>query len=147
MFVATAEQQVQRAIGEADRILFLLDARDGLTGSDEAERGRFEADESDRLVRVSRIYALALQLFEGDDQAALDWLSGEQVGLGGAKPFDLVGSEIGAREVVGDHPTRADDRGSGELQDVGLAGEPVRVDERSGGGSWGQVTLPAGRPD
>jgi GTP-binding protein len=33
---ALMEQQVQLAIGEADRILFLLDARDGLTGGDES---------------------------------------------------------------------------------------------------------------
>ena len=63
------------------------------------QAGRLEPDESDRLVRVSRIFAMALQLHEGDYPAAREWLAGEQVGLGGSRPLDLAGSEVGAREV------------------------------------------------
>jgi putative toxin-antitoxin system antitoxin component (TIGR02293 family) len=61
--------------------------------------GRLEPDESDRLVRLARIFAMALELFEGDVAAARDWLGRKQIGLGGAAPFDLMGSEVGAREV------------------------------------------------
>ena len=63
------------------------------------EAGRLEPDESDRLVRLSRIFGLALQLFEGDDESAREWLGRKQIGLGGARPIDLVSSEVGAREV------------------------------------------------
>lgn len=61
--------------------------------------GRFNPDESDRLVRLSRIYGKAIELFEGDEIAARAWLGKKQQGLGGTVPFDLVKSEVGAREV------------------------------------------------
>ncbi len=61
--------------------------------------GRFRPDESDRLVRLSRIYGKALELFEGDEIAARVWLGRKQLGLGGAVPFELLKSEVGAREV------------------------------------------------
>ena len=37
--------------------------------------GRFHQDESDRLVRASRIFGRAITLFEGDRDAAKHWLS------------------------------------------------------------------------
>jgi len=60
---------------------------------------RMEPDESDRLVRLSRVFGKAVELFEGDDASARDWLTRSQVGLGSKRPLDLLGSEVGAREV------------------------------------------------
>ncbi len=61
--------------------------------------GRFHQDESDRLVRASRIFAHALSLFEGDRDAAKHWLSEPQKALGGAIPLSLARTEVGALEV------------------------------------------------
>ena len=61
--------------------------------------GRFSPNESDRLLRVARIFGKALELFDGDRDAAIDWLTARQVGLGGTIPFQLARSETGAREV------------------------------------------------
>jgi len=61
--------------------------------------GRFHQDESDRLVRASRIFGRALSLFEGDRDAARRWLSEPQRGLGGEVPLTLVRTEVGALEV------------------------------------------------
>ena len=61
--------------------------------------GRLEPDESDRAVRLSRIFAAALGLFEGDDDAARAWLKKRQPMLGNERPIDLVKTEVGAREV------------------------------------------------
>jgi putative toxin-antitoxin system antitoxin component (TIGR02293 family) len=61
--------------------------------------GRFHQDESDRLVRASRIFAHALSLFEGDRDAAKHWLSAPQKALGGAVPLLLARTELGALEV------------------------------------------------
>lgn len=61
--------------------------------------GRFLPDESDRILRASRVYAKALEVFEGDAHAASHWLSSGQVGLGGAVPVDIARTELGAREV------------------------------------------------
>lgn len=61
--------------------------------------GRFHEDESDRLVRASRIFARALSLFEGDRDAAKHWLSTPQRALGGEVPFVLARTEVGALEI------------------------------------------------
>jgi putative toxin-antitoxin system antitoxin component (TIGR02293 family) len=61
--------------------------------------GRFLPEESDRLLSASRLFGLALMLFEGDRQAAADWLTRPQPALGGAIPIDLAKTALGAREV------------------------------------------------
>ena len=53
---------------------------------------------SDRLYRTARIVALAEDVLEDRDQA-LEWLSSAQRGLGDRKPFDLIETEVGTREV------------------------------------------------
>lgn len=63
------------------------------------ERGKLEPDESDRLLRVSRVFGQAIGLFEGNVEAAKGWLSSPQRALGGAAPLDMAKTEIGAREV------------------------------------------------
>lgn len=61
--------------------------------------GRFHQDESDRLVRASRIFARALGLFDGDRDAAKHWLSEPQKAFGGEVPLVLARTEVGALEV------------------------------------------------
>ena len=63
------------------------------------EAGRLDPEESDRLLRASRVFGRALELFEGDGEAARDWLSRTQMALGGLAPLELAKSEVGAREV------------------------------------------------
>lgn len=63
------------------------------------ETGRLEPDESDRLLRASRVFGRALELFEGDPDAARQWLLAVQPLLGGRVPFELAATDIGAREV------------------------------------------------
>jgi len=63
------------------------------------EAGRLEPDESDRLLRASRVFGKALELFETDAEAARGWLGRPAPGLGGAVPLDLMSTEVGAREV------------------------------------------------
>jgi len=61
--------------------------------------GRFLSSESDRLLRASRLFAQALELFEGDRDAARGWLVAAQSALGHAIPLDLARTEVGSREV------------------------------------------------
>lgn len=61
--------------------------------------GRLAADESDRLVRASRLFGLALALFEGDADAAREWLGARAPALGGLTPLAAGETEAGAREV------------------------------------------------
>jgi putative toxin-antitoxin system antitoxin component (TIGR02293 family) len=62
-------------------------------------QGRLEPDESDRLLRVTRVYRLALDLFESDRNAAVAWLSRPNRALNGKTPLRLATTEVGAREV------------------------------------------------
>jgi putative toxin-antitoxin system antitoxin component (TIGR02293 family) len=52
----------------------------------------------DRLFRLARIFSLAREVLESP-QAAREWLSRPQVGLGGQRPLDLMLTEAGCREV------------------------------------------------
>jgi putative toxin-antitoxin system antitoxin component (TIGR02293 family) len=63
------------------------------------EEGRLDPDESDRLLRVARVFGRALELFEGDPTAARRWLSAPQPALGGMIPLELAKTDVGAREV------------------------------------------------
>ncbi len=59
------------------------------------DEGRLHPHESDRLVRAARIFALAVGLFDEDDEAARRWLIHPQQALGGSTPWDYVATEIG----------------------------------------------------
>jgi len=61
--------------------------------------GRLRSNESDRLLRLSRIFDLAVDLFEGDSAAARQWLDRPQSGLSGAVPLEFVSTDVGTREV------------------------------------------------
>lgn len=61
--------------------------------------GVFRRDESDRLLRAARVFGRALVLFEGNRDAAREWLSKPQKALGRAIPLDLARTEVGAIEV------------------------------------------------
>ena len=61
--------------------------------------GRLQPVESDRFVRICRVYAMAFELFEGDNEATSDWLSSPQPALGNHTPFEFLETEIGTQEV------------------------------------------------
>jgi putative toxin-antitoxin system antitoxin component (TIGR02293 family) len=63
------------------------------------EEGRLEPDESDRLLRASRVFGRTLELFEADVAEARAWLGRPQRALGDTVPLDLLRTELGAREV------------------------------------------------
>ena len=63
------------------------------------EEGRLEPDESDRLLRLSRVFAQALELFEGDAAAARRWFYTPARALGGERPISFARTELGSREV------------------------------------------------
>jgi putative toxin-antitoxin system antitoxin component (TIGR02293 family) len=60
--------------------------------------GRLSPDESDKVVRFSRLFKHATRVF-GDVDRARAWLKHPQFGLGGAVPLDYASTETGAREV------------------------------------------------
>jgi putative toxin-antitoxin system antitoxin component (TIGR02293 family) len=61
--------------------------------------GRLDPQESDRLLRVTRVFAKALELFEGDVSAARNWFRTPARALGGERPIRLARTDLGSREV------------------------------------------------
>lgn len=61
--------------------------------------GRLDPDESDRLVRLARVFAEALALFEGNLEATRRWLATPLEVLGGSAPLRAATTDPGAREV------------------------------------------------
>jgi putative toxin-antitoxin system antitoxin component (TIGR02293 family) len=60
---------------------------------------RLSPEESDRLVSVSRLLSHAIELFEGDVKAALNWFTSKNRALSGISPLNAASTEIGSREV------------------------------------------------
>lgn len=63
------------------------------------KEGRLKSDESERLLRFSRLFGMAMDLFDGDRAAAQEWLSSPSRALKGMTPLEASKTEVGAREV------------------------------------------------
>ena len=62
------------------------------------QRSRLSAAESDRMVRLARVYITAVVMI-GDAAKAVEWLRTPNRALGGARPIDQLDTDIGARLV------------------------------------------------
>ncbi|HVR44796.1 MAG TPA: antitoxin Xre-like helix-turn-helix domain-containing protein [Thermoanaerobaculia bacterium] len=63
------------------------------------QEGKLLPEESDRLLRIARVFGRALELFDGDASGAGEWLEAKQPALGGGVPLALARTELGSREV------------------------------------------------
>jgi putative toxin-antitoxin system antitoxin component (TIGR02293 family) len=63
-----------------------------------SEKSRLTAAESDRTVRLARIFAHAVEMI-GDQTKAVQWLGTPNRALGGARPMDELDTDVGARSV------------------------------------------------
>ena len=63
-----------------------------------SQRSRLTAAESDRTVRLARVFANAVEMI-GDEEKAVEWLRTPNRALGGERPLDQLDTDIGAREV------------------------------------------------
>ena len=61
--------------------------------------GRLSSEESERLLRLSRIFERAVALFEGNVDAAIAWLKRPKRALGDKSPLTYSRTELGARQV------------------------------------------------
>jgi putative toxin-antitoxin system antitoxin component (TIGR02293 family) len=57
------------------------------------------AHESDALARHAGLLAHAIAVFDGDEEAARQWLNCPQIGLGNAIPLECAKTSFGSREV------------------------------------------------
>lgn len=61
--------------------------------------GRLSQQESERMVRLGRVFDHAASLYDGDQIGAREWLETPIPALGNQRPLDLAQTEPGAREV------------------------------------------------
>ena len=80
--------------GEEDRLLQVSSR----TRARWNKRARLDAATSDRLVRLARIFALAIWVLESRDNAAA-WLREPNPALGGRSPLTAIASDPGAEKV------------------------------------------------
>jgi putative toxin-antitoxin system antitoxin component (TIGR02293 family) len=62
--------------------------------------GTLDIAASERVVRLARIAARALEVFGGDDETVARWLRAPLRGLGGVSPLSLVDTDVGALEAL-----------------------------------------------
>lgn len=65
-----------------------------------SKSGRFSRDESDRLYRFAKVLEAAIDLYGGDKNAAVRWLTGPVRGLGGRKPVDMLATSAETEAVL-----------------------------------------------
>ncbi|MEE8431153.1 MAG: antitoxin Xre/MbcA/ParS toxin-binding domain-containing protein [Candidatus Desulfatibia sp.] len=61
--------------------------------------GRLRTDESERVLRIARVYDKALDVLE-NEEAAENWLKKPARGLGYKIPLEYADTELGAQEVI-----------------------------------------------
>ncbi len=61
--------------------------------------GRLKTDETERVLRIARIYDKALDVFE-NESAAENWLKKPVRGLGYKVPLEYADTELGAQEII-----------------------------------------------
>jgi putative toxin-antitoxin system antitoxin component (TIGR02293 family) len=62
------------------------------------KEGRFQPDESERILRIASLFDRALQVLHKQNRVRL-WFKSPQKGLGGKTPLEYADTEPGAREV------------------------------------------------
>ena len=63
------------------------------------KEGNLRPDESERVLRIARLFDMARELFE-DDQLARQWFKSPKRALDGKTPLDFAVTEPGAQEVA-----------------------------------------------
>ena len=63
------------------------------------KENKLTASESDRLVSISRLLSLSIELFEGDKAKAFRWFMNSNRALGNLSPLEMAATETGSREV------------------------------------------------
>jgi putative toxin-antitoxin system antitoxin component (TIGR02293 family) len=96
--VGSAEA-LKRTIGiPDDQLAALLGISTKTLSRARSGHARLDPVASDRLFRVARIGALAIEVLE-DEARAVGWLKRPQIGLGGRTPLGLLTTDVGRDQV------------------------------------------------
>jgi len=100
-FPVDAVERLATELGiPARRLMKLLALSPATMGRRKLKGKPLTAQESDRLYRIVSVYATAIRLFEGDREAARDWLLRPVRGLGNLVPLEQLDTEPGTEAVL-----------------------------------------------
>ncbi len=91
--------KLTKELAISQQVLLQIIALPAATLTRRRAQKRLTPQESDRVYRVATAYRAALQLFEGDSEAARHWLTEPAKALGGNTPLQHLDTEAGADEV------------------------------------------------
>ena len=91
-------EKLRKKLGVSDNFLSQIVNIPKRTLTRRKQQGKFNTDESEKVLRIARLYDQALEVFE-DQQAAEKWLKEPARGLGEAIPLKYARTELGAQEV------------------------------------------------
>ena len=95
---ASSFEKLRKKLGVSDHFLSQIVNIPKRTLTRRKQQGKLSADESEKVLRIARLYDRALEVFE-DQQAAEKWLKEPARGLGEAIPLNYARTELGAQEV------------------------------------------------
>ena len=90
----TIIEKLQLSINEAAVVLRIPER----TLARRKKEKRLLPEESDRVIRLARVYAHAMEVFETQDDAT-GWFKDPIRALGGRRPLDLLDTDVGAERV------------------------------------------------
>jgi len=91
-------EKLGKKLGVSDNLLCQIVNIPKRTLTRRKQQGRLNTEESEKVLRIARLYDKALDVFE-DAAGAEKWLKEPARGLGGAIPLRYAQTELGAREV------------------------------------------------
>ncbi len=91
-------EKLRKRLGVSDNFLSQIVNIPKRTLTRRKQQGRLNPQESEKVLRIARLYDKALEVFE-DEQAAEKWLKSPARGLGEVIPLIYAKTELGAQEV------------------------------------------------
>lgn len=98
-FSVTVLQRLADELDAPQKVILLALGIAPATLKRRRESGHLNPAESDRVYRLTNIFQQAIQLFEGDEAMAREWLERPAKALGGRPPLEYLNTEAGANEV------------------------------------------------
>ena len=97
-FPVSSFEKLRRKLDVSDNLLSQIIDIPKRTLTRRKQQGRLNVVESEKVLRIARLYDKALEVFE-DEEAAEKWLKEPARGLGGVIPLEYAKTELGAQEI------------------------------------------------
>ena len=97
-FPVSSFEKLRRKLDVSDNLLSQVINIPKRTLTRRKQQGRLNVVESEKVLRIARLYDKALEVFE-DEKAAEKWLKEPATGLGGVIPLEYAKTELGAQEI------------------------------------------------